>query len=38
MIYEIIIKPASDDLYKLADHCTKKEFENLNKELDKHFI
>ena len=37
LIYENFIKLASDDLQKLAEYCTKKEFESLNKELEKHF-
>jgi len=36
-IYDIFIKPLSDDLQHLAELIMKKEFDLLNKELDKHF-
>lgn len=37
MIYEYVIKAASEDLQKLAEHCVKKEFDTINKDLDKYF-
>ena len=37
IIYENFIEIVANDLHLLAEFCTKKEFENINKELDKHF-